>query len=77
MINILIQHSVADLFSGASYSLLGMVKEIKKQGKYNPIVIVPASGGKLEEKLKEAGIECYPVVQHDMWSVGLKDAHIF
>lgn len=77
MINIVIQHSVADMFSGASYSLLGMVKEIKKHGKYNPIVILPLYGGKLEEKLKEAGIECYPVVQHDVWSVGLNDAHSF
>lgn len=30
--------------SGASHSLISMAKEIKKEGKYNPIIILPESG---------------------------------
>lgn len=75
MINILIQHSVSDMYSGASYSLIGLVKQLKEDGKYNPIVVVPRKNGTLEKELKKINVECYPIEQHDMWSVDLGHAH--
>lgn len=72
LINIAIQNSTHDMTSGASHSLIGMAKEIKKVGKYNPIIILPESG-ELEKKLKESNIECYVINDYrkDMWSTGL------
>lgn len=52
LINIAIQNSTHDMTSGASHSLIGMAKEIKKVGKYNPIIILPESG-ELEKNLKK------------------------
>lgn len=78
MINVVIQNSTHDMTSGASYSLLGMVKELKKSGKYNPIVILPESD-ELERRLKEQNIECYIVSDYrrEMWSVGLDDLSLY
>lgn len=72
MINIAIQNSTHDMTSGASHSLISMAKEIKKEGKYNPIIILPESG-ELEKKLNENDIECYVINDYrkDMWSTGL------
>lgn len=72
MINIVIQNSTHDMTSGASHSLISMAKEIKKEGKYNPIIILPESG-ELEKKLNENDIECYVINDYrkDMWSTGL------
>lgn len=72
LINIAIQNSTHDMTSGASHSLVGMAKEIKRMGKYNPIIILPESG-ELEKKLKENDIECYVINDYrkDMWSTGL------
>lgn len=72
MINIAIQNSTHDMTSGVSHSLIGMAKEIKKEGKYNPIIILPESG-ELEKKLNENDIECYVINDYrkDMWSTGL------
>lgn len=75
MINILIQHSAADMNSGASHSLVGLVKQLKEEGKYNPIVVVPLRNGELQKKLSKIGIECYPIPQHDMWFTEIKTAH--
>lgn len=61
--------------SGASHSLIGLVKQLKKQGKYNPIVVVPLRNGELEKKLKALNIECYAISQHDVWSIDLTHAH--
>lgn len=72
MINIAIQNSTHDMTSGALHSLISMAKEIKKEGKYNPIIILPESG-ELEKKLNENDIECYVINDYrkDMWSTGL------
>lgn len=75
MINIIIQHSIADMNSGASHSLLGMVRQIKKNGKYNPIVIIPYHNNEFEKNLNAEQIEYYVVESHDMWSVALNDEH--
>lgn len=67
MINVAIIHSVSDFYSGATYSLVTLVKELKNSPKFNPIVYLPSKNSVLEKYLNNIGIECVAFPFHDYW----------
>ena len=66
MKNIAIQNGCSDLYSGASHSLLGLLKYIIKDGRYNPIVVLPKKGD-IEYELKKMNVNYYIIKQHEIW----------
>lgn len=56
----------SQLFGGANYALLEMIKTLKEKYDVNPIVLVP-SEGELTEKLKELNIE-YIKFDYGWWA---------
>lgn len=71
MKNIAIQHGCSDLYSGASHSLLGLLKYIIEDGRYNPIVVLSKKGD-IENELKKLNVSYYIIKQHEMWTLPQK-----
>ena len=67
MINIAIVHGVANFYSGASFSLIVLAKEMKKTNRYNPIVYLLEKNSSLEKYLHDIGIDCVSIQFHDYW----------
>lgn len=67
MINVAVVHSVPDFYSGATYSLVALVKELNRSSYYHPIVYLPVKNSILEKYLNSIGIECVALNFKDYW----------
>lgn len=74
MINIAIVHGVPDFSSGASLSLVSLVKGIKERSRYNPIVILPEPNCTLAKYFTQNEIEWHSFDYYDHWYVKLSSS---
>lgn len=76
MKNVIIHNANGALSSGATHSLLGLLKYLKTDNVFNPIVIL-SGHGELENKLKENDIEYYVIREPIKWCCKINSKRCF